>query len=255
MRPVSAATGELVERVAAPDRPFVVAHRGGSLSWPEHTLAAYEHAVRFDVDAVEVSTWRTLDGVWVCTHDDDLSRTTGESVVVSQSTWADLQRLRISPPSDGDAEQAVRPQPMCRLTDVLDRYHDSHVLFVDNKPADHVDEFLGILGGYPDAGRTFVSKSYWRAQSMAEAAHDAGIATWGFHYGKELVAADPGSAAWDLLGMNHDAGDDAWRRIREPGKPVLGHIIATRDQAATALGMGAQGLMVAAVHKVAEPLG
>ena len=43
----------VAELVAKPR--FVVAHRGGSASWPEHTQRAYTQAVAYGVDALGVS--------------------------------------------------------------------------------------------------------------------------------------------------------------------------------------------------------
>lgn len=57
-------------------RPLVVAHRGASGHRPEHTLAAYELAFRLGADAIELDLQATRDGVVVCVHDVELSRTT-----------------------------------------------------------------------------------------------------------------------------------------------------------------------------------
>ena len=48
---------------AAPaGQPFVVAHRGASADRPEHTLAAYELALREGADGVECDVRLTRDG-------------------------------------------------------------------------------------------------------------------------------------------------------------------------------------------------
>lgn len=56
--------------------PRVIAHRGASGHRPEHTLAAYELGYRLGADSVELDVVATKDGVLVCRHDLDLSRTT-----------------------------------------------------------------------------------------------------------------------------------------------------------------------------------
>lgn len=56
--------------------PRVIAHRGASGHRPEHTLAGYELAYRLGADSVELDVVATKDGVLVCRHDLDLSRTT-----------------------------------------------------------------------------------------------------------------------------------------------------------------------------------
>ena len=55
-------------------RGFLVAHRGGSASWPEMSMRAYTNSVAHGAGALEVSTHRTSDGVWVLAHDQNLKR-------------------------------------------------------------------------------------------------------------------------------------------------------------------------------------
>jgi glycerophosphoryl diester phosphodiesterase len=57
-------------------RPLLVAHRGASGYAPEHTLAAYELAIQQGADFVEQDLQITKDGVLVCMHDPEMSRTT-----------------------------------------------------------------------------------------------------------------------------------------------------------------------------------
>ncbi len=56
--------------------PIVVAHRGASGYAPEHTRAAYRLAIRMRADFVEQDLQMTSDGVLICSHDAELSRTT-----------------------------------------------------------------------------------------------------------------------------------------------------------------------------------
>ena len=55
---------------------LVIAHRGASGYLPEHTLAAYELAVRMGADYVEPDLQLTRDGQLVAMHDASLPRTT-----------------------------------------------------------------------------------------------------------------------------------------------------------------------------------
>jgi glycerophosphoryl diester phosphodiesterase len=57
-------------------RPLLIAHRGASGYAPEHTLAAYELAIKQGADYVEQDLQITKDGVLICIHDPDLDRTT-----------------------------------------------------------------------------------------------------------------------------------------------------------------------------------
>jgi glycerophosphoryl diester phosphodiesterase len=62
-------------RPAATDR-LVIGHRGASGYRPEHTLAAYELAVRMGADYIELDVVSTADGVLVARHENEISRTT-----------------------------------------------------------------------------------------------------------------------------------------------------------------------------------
>jgi len=72
--------------------PFVVAHRGASAARPEHTLAAYEVALREGADGVECDVRLTRDGHLVCVHDRRIDRTSTGSGLVSEMTLAQLRR-------------------------------------------------------------------------------------------------------------------------------------------------------------------
>ena len=57
-------------------KPILIAHRGASAYAPEHTRAAYELAIKQGADYVEQDLQMTKDGVLICSHDAELSRTT-----------------------------------------------------------------------------------------------------------------------------------------------------------------------------------
>jgi glycerophosphoryl diester phosphodiesterase len=74
-------------------RPFVVAHRGASADRPEHTLAAYELALREGADGVECDVRLTRDGHLVCVHDRRVDRTSTGTGFVSDLTLAQLRQF------------------------------------------------------------------------------------------------------------------------------------------------------------------
>jgi glycerophosphoryl diester phosphodiesterase len=73
--------------------PFVVAHRGASAFRPEHTLAAYDLALKQGADGVECDVRLTRDGHLVCVHDRRLDRTSTGAGLVSTMTLAQLREL------------------------------------------------------------------------------------------------------------------------------------------------------------------
>lgn len=64
---------------AVDGRPLVVAHRGASGYRPEHTLAAYELAIRQGADYIEPDLVSTRDGVLVARHENEIGSTTDVS--------------------------------------------------------------------------------------------------------------------------------------------------------------------------------
>jgi glycerophosphoryl diester phosphodiesterase len=73
-------------------KPLVIAHRGSSEQYPEHTLRAYEQAVVDGADGVECDVRLSSDGHLVCIHDRTLDRTSDGKGVVSQLSLEQLQR-------------------------------------------------------------------------------------------------------------------------------------------------------------------
>jgi glycerophosphoryl diester phosphodiesterase len=73
--------------------PYVVAHRGASAARPEHTLAAYDLALKEGADGVECDVRLTRDGHLVCVHDRSLDRTSTGAGLVSTMTLDQLREL------------------------------------------------------------------------------------------------------------------------------------------------------------------
>lgn len=74
---------------------LIYAHRGASAAYPEHTLPAYEEALRLGADGVECDIRLTADGVAVLWHDDTVDRCSNGRGRVSSMTLAQLRELDI----------------------------------------------------------------------------------------------------------------------------------------------------------------
>ncbi len=70
----------------------VIAHRGASGYRPEHTLAAYEHAINQCADYIEPDLVPTKDGVLVARHENDISGTTD---VAAHPEFADRRTTKV----------------------------------------------------------------------------------------------------------------------------------------------------------------
>lgn len=68
----------------------LIAHRGFSCQAPENTAAAIEKAADYGFDTIEIDIRQTADGVWVVSHDDNISDMTDKSGNISSYTYYDL---------------------------------------------------------------------------------------------------------------------------------------------------------------------
>ena len=91
-------------------QPQVIAHRGASGYLPEHTLAAYELAIRMGADFIEPDLQSSKDGALVAIHDDTLQRTTNVASLFAQRnggykvadfTLAEIKTLTVLPTGTG----------------------------------------------------------------------------------------------------------------------------------------------------------
>jgi glycerophosphoryl diester phosphodiesterase len=57
-------------------KPIIIAHRGLSGEWPEHTLAGYQAAIDAGADFIEPDLVLTKDGVLIARHENDITDTT-----------------------------------------------------------------------------------------------------------------------------------------------------------------------------------
>ena len=219
---------------------FIVAHRGGSGSWPEHTKRAYTQAVAHGVDALEISCGRSSDGVWFGAHDKSLERVGGPATDVSELTWAEIEA----------AMEGTGYMP-ARLDWLLDAYAESHTIVFDPKyEADRNEEYGAILAPYKDnVIIKYSGDGNWRFGVFK----GAGFTTWAYGYTSWKVGQ---SSAWtnlttdvnkDILSMQYNADQTIWDELNALGKPVTSHI--PPDAAAVEAGwaVGAVGSIVSGV--------
>ncbi len=74
-------------------KPRVIAHRGGSGSAPENTMAAFEMALEAGADFLEMDVHASSDGHIVVMHDPALGRTTDGSGSISALPLKKLKKL------------------------------------------------------------------------------------------------------------------------------------------------------------------
>lgn len=71
----------------------IIAHRGYRIVAPENTLPAFEAALAFHPDMLEMDVHRTLDGKLVVIHDEKVDRTTNGTGYIKDLTLAEIKML------------------------------------------------------------------------------------------------------------------------------------------------------------------
>lgn len=236
---------------------FTWAHRGGSSSYPEHSLYAYTQSVARGYGVLEVSLGRTSDGVWFGLHDQTTDRTSGGTYGnASSQTWAQIQAQQIV------IGGSAAPQPYMRWSEIVAAYGSTHILVVDPKYAlgPYKNEFLNMVLNDVGTERAIIKYSGGGsgAADLSTSARALGFETWGFFYATDASAALGGNGNiqtwgpyWTLIGMDYTAPQAVWDEALALGKPVIGHIAPTQAAYNTAIVKGAAGVQVSGVASVA----
>lgn len=228
--------------------PFYVSHRGGSRNWAEMSLHAYTQSALAGVGAFEVSLQRTSDGVWVGLHDPDLNRTSKTSGLpaVNTMTWSQVQTYQ----NFSLVDTTTATQPYLELTDLLDLYADTHIMFIDPKnAASFRNELLDILDAYGGPER-FVCKFHYSGTTWGNAAIARGYETWGYYYEADLAQIPSTGSSWTILGMDIAASAATFDTVKSYGKPVIAHSIADTADLAKAHTLDVNGFILQNVKMV-----
>ena len=73
--------------------PHIIAHQGASLELPPNTIEAFQLALDYGADIIELDIWRSMDGVWVVIHDGNLLRIAGVNKHITQMSFEEIQSL------------------------------------------------------------------------------------------------------------------------------------------------------------------
>ena len=73
--------------------PHIIAHQGASLELPPNTIEAFQLALDYGADIIELDIWRSMDGIWVVIHDGNLLRIAGVNKDITQMSLEEIQSL------------------------------------------------------------------------------------------------------------------------------------------------------------------
>ena len=232
--------------------PFYVAHRLGGTEYPEFTRQGLDASLRAGFKALELSVRRCSTGEFVLIHDWVTTRTVpGTDYQIWNTPWSTLKTLQQA--SGG----------FMQLTDVVNQVGDDVVLAIDHKVTSSKEvgsagdmeseaalfDLLEARFGAEGAKRRVIIKHFIKGGVSARA-RERGYKTMCMMYPNEVASAD--LSVFDVLGMEWNADQGVWDVLKATGKPLIAHIITTKQQADQALSKGATGLM-ASVPSVVHP--
>ena len=117
------------------DDTWVVAHRGARDEAPENTRSAFERALRYPIDGIELDVRMSADGVPVIHHDATLWRVARSRRRVADLTTDQLARVDWGAWFDG----AFAGEPLLTLEETLDRFAARTRLLIEIKAPDNRD--------------------------------------------------------------------------------------------------------------------
>jgi glycerophosphoryl diester phosphodiesterase len=110
---------------------LILAHRGASGYQPEMTKAAYQSALDFRVDGLEVDVRLTKDDVLIAIHDRNTKRVSNKNLNVSNTTYKDLLDLNFY-----GEQQAPGNYQILRLAELIElclSYDKKLILAIETK--------------------------------------------------------------------------------------------------------------------------
>jgi len=111
--------------------PWLVAHRGAMTEAPENTKAAFDKAVFYPIDGIELDVQITRDGIPVIFHDKTLRKINGNTKTVSDYTVEELRDFKWGLWFSNDYQS----EKILTLEQVLLYYSPKTRLFIEIKSA------------------------------------------------------------------------------------------------------------------------
>ena len=228
--------------------PFYAAHRGGGDEAPEHTLAAYSHAVSV-VPGLELSVQPASDGQLVCMHDLTLDRTTNSTGTTISRSWPDLLNNVLVTVGAGTLGPNWAGQKIPLLQEVLAQLAGQAVFLIEPKvnSAAAASRQLAMMAKYGPVD-SFIWKTFRAGgggiPSTAQTARAAGYKVWAYFDASESHAViDATAAAADILGPVLGTSDSEISYIVGRGLPVIVYTVQRRSDRDHLLSLGVQGFM------------
>lgn len=127
------------DRVAVFHETKVTAHRGGSSSAPENTLAAFRHAINDRADYIELDVRQTKDDEIVVIHDANTRRTTGIDGYIRNMTLDEVKELD----AGSYFSEEYTGEKIPTLREVLELTQGKILVNIEIKPTQYDNDIAG----------------------------------------------------------------------------------------------------------------
>lgn len=107
---------------ASSSEPLVFSHRGSPYNNPDHSFSGYNQAIKDGGQYIEQDVWLSKDKVLYVSHDNNLKKTTGKNINISDSTSDQLAKIKLR---NGES--------LHKLSDVFDKYKKTIHYIIETK--------------------------------------------------------------------------------------------------------------------------
>lgn len=126
----------------------MVAHRGASGLESENSCAAFIAAANRSYYGIETDVHVTLDGKVVVMHDDNTIRTTGVDMIIEESNYDDLKKLRLFVKGENYSRSDLVIPDLVDYIRICKRYGKKAVLELKNKMSEeHILKIVEEIKG------------------------------------------------------------------------------------------------------------
>jgi glycerophosphoryl diester phosphodiesterase len=183
------------------DKVLNIAHGGGLLIRPDHTILAYDQALEDGADMLELDIHETRDNVIVVMHDETVDDTTNCTGFIKEKTFAELLECDAGYKwtQDGGETYPYRDMGLVvpSLEEVLERYPDTPVnIEIKQSEPSLVDGLVDLVRQYEFedkmVGASFSDDILAELRAAApEIATSLGVGESTDYWYKSLVPIDP----------------------------------------------------------------
>ncbi|WP_041223688.1 glycerophosphodiester phosphodiesterase [Deferribacter desulfuricans] len=119
----------------------IIAHRGASFYAPENTKAAFNLAVQFGVDGLEMDVHLTKDNQIVVIHDESTGRTGVKNFRIKRSKYSTLKKIDVGSWFD----QKYKGEKIPLLENIIDSVPDYLDLYIEIKCGTEILNAISLL--------------------------------------------------------------------------------------------------------------